>query len=246
MSGTSSLSVIIPTWNEAPLIADAIRCAGRIGEEVIVVDGGSRDDTVERAQEAGARTITAPKGRGPQLHAGALAASGDILLFLHADARLPAAAKNAVLGALSDRRVVGGNFLIRFLPESWFTRCLVPSNDLRRRLTKRFYGDSGIFIRSKIYRDLGGFAPVPLMEDYEFSARMERAGRCVYIRETSVYASARRFRRREIRTLLLWMTLQSLCWLRVPPRVLAKAYPDLRGDHPEQFIAAWARIEQSD
>ncbi len=238
---TPSLSVIIPAWDEAPLIADAVRCAGRIGDEVIVVDGGSRDDTAATAKGAGARVISAPKGRGIQLHAGALAADGDALLFLHADARLPVAAKDAIVNSLADPRVIGGNFLIRFLPESWFTRLLVPSNDLRRRLTRRYYGDSGIFIRSAAYRELGGFRPFPLMEDYEFSARMERSGRCAYIREVSVYASARRFRGREVRTLLLWMALQLLYWLGVPPHILARAYPDVRGEHPRRFIAECRR-----
>jgi GT2 family glycosyltransferase len=99
--------------------------------------------------------------------------------------------------------VLGGNFLLRFLPESWFTHFLVPSNDLRRRLMKRYYGDSGIFIRRDTYFALGGFRPIPLMEDYDLSRQLENAGRCVYIREPSIYASARRFKSRELRTLFL-------------------------------------------
>jgi rSAM/selenodomain-associated transferase 2 len=231
------LSIIIPVWNEAPLIGDAVQSAARIADEVIVVDGHSTDGTAPLAHQTGATVIVAGKRRGGQLHAGAVAAKGDILLFLHADARLPHAARAAILDSFSDPDVVGGNFRIEFLPRSWFTRILAPLNDVRRKLTRRYYGDSGIFIRRKNYEQLGGFRPIPLMEDYAFSALMERAGRCVYIRHICVYASARRFCRREIRTLFLWMSLQTLYWLRVPPRILYMAYPDIRGDHPAQFIA---------
>jgi rSAM/selenodomain-associated transferase 2 len=235
------LSVIIPVWNEAPLVADAVASARVIAEEVIVVDGGSTDETVKLAKAAGAHVLTAPKGRGPQLHAGARAATGDILLFLHVDARLPAPARQAMLARLADPRVIGGNFLIEFFPLSWFTRFLAPFNDLRRRITRRYYGDSGIFVRRDIYYRLGGFPPYPLMEDYSFSSRMERAGRCAYIRDVRVVASARRFQGCELRTLLLWMTLQILYWFRVPAYVLYKAYPDVRSDQPQHFLSAYRR-----
>lgn len=179
------------------------------------------------------------KGRGPQIHAGALAAKGDILLFLHADARLPRMARAAILRRLSDPDIVGGNFLLKFLPSSWFTRFLAPFNDLRRFITRRYYGDSGIFVRREVYHRLGGFLSYPLMEDYDFSTKLQRAGRCVYIRDIWVTASDRRFRGKELRTLLLWMSLQVLYWLRVPPHILYKAYPDVRGDELQRFIDAY-------
>lgn len=238
-----SISVIVPTWQEQPLIADAVGWARRLGDEVIVVDGGSSDGTVASARDAGAAVIVTGKGRGPQLHAGACSARGDILLFLHADARLPPSARGAILEALSDPGVIGGNFLIRFLPESWFTSRLVPLNDLRRRVTKRYYGDSAIFIRRSAYDHLGGFPPFPLMEDYAFSARMERAARCAYIRHVPVHASARRFRGRELRTVARWMTIQILYWCRVPAWILARGYPDRRGGEPEQFIRLWRETD---
>lgn len=239
MTGAPLLSIVIPTWREAPLIGDAVACALRIADEVIVADSGSPDGTADVARNAGADIVLAPKGRGPQLHAGACAATGDVLLFLHADARLPPHARAAILGALSDGAVIGGNFLIRFLPESWFTRCLAPANDLRRRLTGRAYGDSGIFVRRAAYQELGGYRPWPLFEDYDFVTRMKRHGGFTYIRDVGVYASSRRFEGREIRTLLTWMSLQTLYWLGVPPHRLARSYPDVRGDRPKRFLDEW-------
>ena len=232
-----TISVIIPTWREAPLIADAVACARRIGDEVIVADGGSPDGTGATAEAAGARLVTSAKGRGPQLRAGAEAATGEVLLFLHADARLPAGARSAIHDALSDPGVIGGAFFLRFLPASWFTRLLEPSNDLRRRLTRRTYGDTAIFVRAEAYRRLGGFRPWPLMHDYELSGRLRRAGRWAYLREPSVWASARRFEGRELRTLGLWLAIQGLYRLGVSPHRLARAYPDARGDRPDAFIA---------
>lgn len=140
------LSIIIPAWNEAALIVDAVNSARRIADEVIVVDGRSNDHTARLAHKAGAKVILAEKGRGAQLHAGALAASGDVLLFLHADARLPQYARDVLAKSFSDPSIVGGNFLIEFLPRSWFTQILVPFNDIRHWLTRRYYGDSGIFV----------------------------------------------------------------------------------------------------
>jgi rSAM/selenodomain-associated transferase 2 len=238
MKTPSTISVVIPTWKEAPLIEDAVRWARKIGEEVIVVDAESPDCTACAAICAGAKVVSSLKARGIQLNAGARVANGDVFLFLHADARLPIAGRQAILDALADPRMIGGNFLPRFLPESWFTRFLVPSNDLRRLLTQRYYGDSGIFVRREIYRSLGGFPPFPLMEDYAFSRKIERTGQTAYIRHPPIYVSARRFQGRELRTLLLWMRLQTSYWLGVPPDVLAHAYPDVRDPDPKDFIAA--------
>lgn len=119
MRDEAEISIIIPTWNEAPLIANAVASAFRVADEVVVADAGSPDGTAEIAASTGARVVQAMKGRGTQLDAGARAARGDVLLFVHADARLPPRARSAVLKSLSDPRMVGGNFLIRFLPESW-------------------------------------------------------------------------------------------------------------------------------
>lgn len=172
-------------------------------------------------------------------------ASGKVLLFLHADARLPSRARAAILDAIQERGAIGGGFFIRFLPKSWFTRILEPSNDVRRRVTSAYYGDTGIFVTASAYRRLGGFRPWPIMHDYEFSRRMEKGGPCAYIRDPPIFASARRFQGQEIRTLRTWLSIQSLYRLGVPPERLARFYPDVRGKDPTAFISqAEAALEE--
>lgn len=231
------LTVLIPTWQEAPLVDDAVRRAATLADEVIVADGGSPDGTADIARRAGARIVTAPKGRGAQLNAGAAAARGEVLLILHADARLPPRARGAIEAALADPRVVGGAFYLRFLPASWFTRLLEPANHLRRLVVRRTYGDCAIFVRASAWERLGGVRPWPVMHDFDLTARMRRLGGWAYLREPCVHAADRRFRGREWRTLGVWIAVRALYRLGVPPTRLGRLYPDARGRDAE-FLAA--------
>ena len=225
MSDAPSISIILPTWCEEALIGSAVREALAIGAEVIVADGGSTDGTAAAARTAGARVVTAPRGRGPQLHAGACSARGDILLFLHADARLPPGARGAIHEALADASVLGGNFHLEFVPASFAARLFTWANDARRRWLRIYYGDSAIFVRRTAYESLGGFRALPIFEDYELVRRLERAGRTVYVRHVTVQASARRFERTPVRSLAIWTMLQILySVLGVSPHQLARLY----------------------
>jgi len=227
-----SISVVIPAWREAEAIEGAVRAALGVGDEVLVVDAGSPDGTAERARGAGARVIEAPRGRGPQLDAGARAARGDVLLFLHADARLPPAARGAVLEALAAPEVLGGNFLLRFEPASPGARVLGWLNDARRRRLRIYYGDSALFLRRDAYARLGGFRPLPILEDHELIQRLERMGPTAYIRHVEVTASARRFEGALGRTVLVWVVVQGLYSLGVPAERLARLYRDIRRAPP--------------
>ncbi len=196
---------------------------------MIVADGGSTDRTSAVARAAGARVVLAPRGRGAQLHAGANAAIGDVLLFLHADAELPRAARRAIEEALADERVVGGNFHLRFVPVTFAARLFTLANDVRRRLLRIYYGDSALFVRKSTYDALGGFRALPIFEDYDFIRRLERAGQTVYVRGVTVEASARRFEATPIRTLAIWTMLQILYSVfRVHPDRIARFYADVR------------------
>lgn len=226
------LSVIIPAWCEAEGIADAVRSARAVGDEVIVADGASPDGTAAIALRAGARLVTSPKGRGAQLHAGAQAAEGEVLLFLHADARLAPGGRAAIERSLEDPRVLGGNFRLRFQPDGAAARLFAYTNHLRRRWLRIYYGDSGIFVRSRAYRALGGFSSLPILEDYELVRRLERLGPTAYLDHVVVVASARRFERTPLATLAGWTLLQMLYSLGVPAPHLARWYADVRGTHP--------------
>jgi rSAM/selenodomain-associated transferase 2 len=222
------LSVIIPTWQEAACIADAVRAASAIADEVIVVDANSPDATARVARGAGARVVVSTKGRGQQLHVGALEARGDVLLFLHADARLPASARAAIDRALADPQIAGGNFHLRFVPDSPAARLFTWGNHLRRRWLRVYYGDSALFVTRAAYQALGGFRPLLIMEDYEFIRRLERERRTRYIHDIDVRVDARRFAERPTFTLLTWTLIQTLYSAGISAERLAPLYRDLR------------------
>ena len=223
------ISIVIPTWREAATIAECVHRARAIADEVIVVDAASPDATAELAEQAGARVVRAEeRSRGAQLHAGALAAGGDVIVFLHADALLGDGARDAIAGALANPASVGGNFYLRFVPEGAFARFFTWANHVRRRWLRIYYGDSAIFVRRAIYDELGGFRALPILEDYELVRRLERRGKMVYVRDVEVHASARRFERRPLRALFSWVVIQALFMLGVSPKRLSRLYADLR------------------
>jgi rSAM/selenodomain-associated transferase 2 len=234
------LSVIIPAWCEERMIAGAVRAAAAIGDEVIVVDAGSPDRTAALAGAAGARVVRASKGRGVQLHAGALASCGDTLLFLHADATLPPRARLAIEQSLAgDRAIAGGNFRLRFAAKTRAARVYGWANHQRRKWLDVYYGDSALFLRRSVYEQLGGFRPLPILEDYELIGRLERRFRTAYLEHIDVEVSARRFESAPWGTLLIWGAIQSLYCLGVPAERLAALYHDRRAarDAGEQASA---------
>lgn len=222
------LSIIIPAYCEADQIAGAVRCARAIGGEVIVVDGSSSDATADLAKRAGARVLVTRKSRGHQLHRGACAATGDVLVFLHADTRLPPTAATHIEDVLSDPEVHGGNFRVAFTLASRTASLFSWGIDIRRRWMRIYYGDSAIFVRRAAYEALGGFKPLPVLEDYEFVRRLERRYRTRYVRELAATTSARRFEGRAVRTFAIWFAIQGLYSLGMSPQRLARLYVDLR------------------
>jgi rSAM/selenodomain-associated transferase 2 len=222
------ISAIIPTWCEQSVIAATVSAAARVADEVIVADAGSPDETAQRARQAGARVITCAKGRGLQLSAGARVARGDVLLFLHADAVLAPGARERLIAVLEDPAVIGGNFRLCFVPASAAALFFAWANHVRRKRLAIYYGDSGVFVRRSNYDALGGFKPLPVLEDYEFIRRLERHGRTAYLRDTTITVSARRFEAAPARTLLIWAALQTLYSCGVGPERLSRWYQDIR------------------
>ncbi len=160
------ISVIIPTLNEAAGIAQAVARAWQAGaDEVIVVDGGSVDGTAAIAVQADCQLVASPRGRALQQNAGARIASGDVLLFLHADTWLPTGGVDQIRQALADASVHGGAFEQRIDAQGILYRALERGNGWRARSRTSPYGDQGLFLRREVFRDLGGFPEVRLMED---------------------------------------------------------------------------------
>ena len=225
-----ALSVIIPTLDEAASIErtlDAVSSLrGRV--EVIVVDGGSRDGTAEVVRARGVRLLTSARGRGPQMHVGAEASRGDALWFLHADTLPPSDGAGRILEALSDPRVVGGNFDVCFDGRGGAARFLTWLYP-RLRALGLCYGDSGIFVRRDAYTRVGGFRAFPIFEDLDLVRRLRKVGRVAHLKAT-VVTSSRRFEGRSFAlTFARWSFLQALYWLGVHPRTLGRLYAPLRG-----------------
>ena len=223
------VSVVIPTLEEASELPAALdHLAGLDGDlEVIVADGGSRDGTVQvaaRHPRADA-VVEVPRGSGraQQLNAGATRSSGDVLVFLHADSRLPAGATGALAATDAD----GGNFALRFDGDDGLSRLLGRVYALQRRVGI-YYGDSSLWVRRGVFERLGGFRELPIMDDYDFVRRLERTVATVCLPGPAT-TSARRWRRQGVvRTLASWMIIRWLFVAGVSPRRLARLYRMVR------------------
>ena len=186
-----SVSVVIPALDEEQRLPAAIQSV-RADADVIVVDGGSRDATRAVAAAEGARVLESPRGRGRQLDEGARAATGDWLVFLHADTRLEAGWADALAGLPAD--VAGGAFRLAIDSDRLAFRIVERAVRARVRLFALPYGDQGLFVRREAYRRVGGMPHLPLMEDVAFVRRLRRAGRLAFL-PTRAFTSARRWER---------------------------------------------------
>ena len=223
------LSIVVPVLNEASTINETLSVLlTAVGPgEVIVVDGGSTDETVALARRPGVRVLTAPRGRGSQLHAGGAAATGDVVWFLHADTLPPPGAAAHIAAALADPRTVAGNFRIRFAGDFAAARFLTRLYRYLGWIGLR-YGDSGYFARRADYVAVGGFRPFPIFEDLDLMRRLRMRGRFVRARAT-VVTSSRRFEGRPfVGVFARWAILQGLYWLGVSPVRLGRLYHHVR------------------
>jgi rSAM/selenodomain-associated transferase 2 len=219
------LTVIIPTLNESAQIVAALEAARAAvpDAELIVADGGSADGTPELAAPY-AVVIQAPRGRARQMNAGAARASGEVLLFLHADTRLPPGAAAAIAAALRDPRAIGGGFGLTFDEPGWLYRLIAWSTTVRSRTRQVFTGDQAIFVRAATFRAIGCYADIPLMEDLELCRRVRTAGE-LRVLAPPVLVSARRHRTHgPLRALLTGWAYQILYALGMPPFGLHRLY----------------------
>jgi rSAM/selenodomain-associated transferase 2 len=220
----ASISIVIPVLNEAASLPATLAALPKEHGEVIIVDGRSQDQTVAVAQQLGCRVITSERGRGKQLRAGAEAATGDVILFLHADTLLDESAITAVKLCLQDPSVVGGACWKRFRDPHWLMRGSRWRCWTRLHFFRRVLGDQAIFVRKEALAAIGGFPALPLMEEFELCRRLRKIGRLA-LAPTTVSTSARRFHERGIlRTYWLMWRVTFLYHLGTKPEDLRQLY----------------------
>ena len=226
-ASSPQLSIIVPTLNEASTIlvqANALYQFVKRGCEIILVDGGSIDGTVEIARSVLANVVLAPRGRASQMNAGARIAKGDTLLFLHADTSLPPSADFLVAKALARSERLWGRFDVRISPATPLLNIVACAMNLRSRLSGIATGDQAIFVRRSTFAAVGGFPDIPLMEDIAFSKIMKSFSRPICL-GNPVITSARRWSKHGVvRTILLMWRLRLAYFFGSDPHDLVKRY----------------------
>lgn len=227
------ISVIIPTLNEETTVRQALEQFIGIAEphEVIVADGGSADETIAIARHCelhGVKILSTPAGRARQMNAGARAALGDVLLFLHADTRLPSDGLEAVMQCMQGESMAGGRFKVKLDNQSFIYRIIGAMINVRDGIFGGFTGDQAIFIKKDTFEKIGGFREIDLCEDLDMARQLKSRGRVVRL-PLFVTTSARRWEKGgAVKIILLMWLIRVLFYAGVSPQRLAKLYADIR------------------
>jgi rSAM/selenodomain-associated transferase 2 len=224
------ITVIIPVLNEEKIIPQSLLALENAGDyELIVVDGGSEDMTVPVAREFTDKVFVTKRGRGCQMNFGAERASGDVLLFLHVDCRLPENGFTLIRDVISDEGVSAGAFDLSIDHPALRYRIMEAGANLRSRLTSIPYGDQGMFMRRDVFERLGGFSDIPIMEDVELSLRLKNLGKIAFIRPP-IKTSPRRWQKEGpvYTTIRDWTLAISYSLFGVSPQRLVKYYQSIR------------------
>ena len=229
MNRMPAVSLVIPVLNEAESISQILQHVREVDAdgpaEIIVVDGDPEGSTINAIRDEGVRTVAAVKGRARQMNSGAGLATGDILLFLHADTHLPPNAFGLIRAAMNDTGFVGGAFDLGFATPRRIFKITESYVFLRTRLTKIPFGDQAIFIRRDFFDEIGGYRDLPLMEDVDLMQRIRKRGGRICIIPEKVRTSPRRYEQEGIMfTTIRNAMLQLLYALGVPPERLVRWY----------------------
>ena len=221
------VSIIIPVLNEQKAIQKllpSLAWARREGHEIIIVDGGSHDDTAQSAEAYSDFVIFSPRSRSIQMNMGASAATGDIFLFLHVDTVLPHDSFHELLSVLQRKSHVWGRFNVRLSGKHFLLRIVEFMMNARSRLTGIATGDQAIFVSKELFQSIGGFRNIAIMEDIEISRRLRKVFRPICLSQT-VLTSSRRWEQSGIlRTIILMWRLRISYWLGADPENLVKQY----------------------
>jgi rSAM/selenodomain-associated transferase 2 len=225
----------MPVLHESGIINEAVdhirSLDGGDAVELIVVDGAQEMDTLSVIEHSDVMKISSKKGRGVQMNTGAKASTGEILVFLHADTKLPANGLTLIKESLDEINVMAGAFTLNFDKAPLLLKMTLPIHDVRGRLTRITYGDQSIFMKKETFQEIGEFMDYRIMEDADLMRRMKKAGMKIRILKEKVSTSPRRFERRGIiRSILENIILVTLFHLGADPERLARRYynDDLR------------------
>ena len=227
---TTYITIIIPTLNESGVIAKTISRIPESGQlEIVVVDGGSTDETVRVAERLGARVLSCAPSKAGQMNAGAAIARGNVLLFLHADTLLPEHFEEKVLSVVDRKGFAAGAFTLGIDSGDRGLRFIERMANLRARLLKLPYGDQALFVSRTLFNQVGGFADYPIMEDFDLVRRLKKKGNITILPE-SVKTSPRRWQNLGVlRTWLLNQIIIGAYFMGIPPRRLASWYRREKG-----------------
>lgn len=222
---SAKISIIIPVLNEASKITKTVTVA-KSGKnvEILVVDGGSQDNTVEIVQALGLKVLFASPSRANQMNVGAKAATGEILLFLHADTHLPAKFDHSVRRVLCQPKTIAGAFAMQIDGSLRGLRLIEKGVNWRSHFLSLPYGDQAIFVKTETFKALGGFPQLPIMEDFEFVLKLRNCGRIAII-PTPVITSSRRWQKLGVwQTTIMNQLAIAAYFLKIPPERIAKWY----------------------
>jgi rSAM/selenodomain-associated transferase 2 len=223
------ISIIIPTLEEAQGIEKSLSRACALNpHEIIIADGGSQDDTLEIARNFTPHIVQSAPGRALQMNTGAETASGDILLFLHADSHLPVTSYNRMQEIMQNEETVGGAFSLEIDSGAKSLQLISALATLRSRKLNLVYGDQAFFVRRTVFEEMGGYALLPICEDLEFFQRLRKSGRVILLDEKAT-TSARRWEKEGILVTTLRNGLIAILFLMgFPPKLLSKYYGIIR------------------
>jgi len=225
LTEAEKISIIIPTLNEEAILAQTLaHCKGLDQLEVVVVDGGSQDDTAQLAAALGAKVIHTKPGKAGQMNAGASAASGEVLVFLHADTRLPQNFSRRILAALEQNGVVAGAFRLHIDSHAPGIRFIERVANWRSRYLKMPYGDQALFMKKALFQKVGGFAQVPIMEDFILVRRLKHLGKIIILPEFVITSPRRWIHLGVLRPWLINQLIVIAYYLGISPDRLSRWY----------------------